>query len=150
MVSALSLWISFISSERQGRAATYTAIMDRLFEINRLEIERAHLFQLLYKPFHESDVAEGGYEGLGHYCFMVLNSYEEVYSQCRNHRQLTEEQLETWRRRLVNDFRTREFWRGYWEYSKQKFPGDYTREFMEFVDGAKLEAMRDVALPGAD
>ncbi len=49
ITSVGSLTISYLVWRHQTRSTTYSAIMGRLFEINRLEVEQPELFAQLYR-----------------------------------------------------------------------------------------------------
>src|SRR4051812_27777688 len=67
-------------NRNQMRSSAYSAIMERLFEINILEVGTPLLFEKLYENFNENALDEKGL-GLRHYLFMVFNLYAEVYIQ---------------------------------------------------------------------
>ena len=125
---------SFAVSHRAVKANTHAAIMGRLFEINRLEIEHPELFEHLYEEFDPAAVQRGGPKGLSHYLFMLFNLYAEVFSQHERYGLFDEEEFGVWRGRIENDFRVRTFLLGYWRYECENFASEYTPDFKRFID----------------
>lgn len=141
IVSVGSLVISYFVWRYQGRSLVYSAIMSRLFEINRLEIEKPELFEHLYEEYTMNAVSQGG-KGLTHYLFMVFNLYAEIYAQHKVYRLFDDREMEVWRQRLISDFSQRIFLRGYWNAALEQHSGEYTEEFKDFVNRALEEAER--------
>jgi len=141
IVSGGSLVLSYFVWYRQTRSSVYSAIMGRLFEINRLEVEKPELFEHLYEEYTVKAVSQGG-KGLTHYLFMVLNLYAEIYVQHKVYGLFDDRQMEVWRQRLINDFRQRIFLHGYWSAVLEQHSGEYTEEFKDFVSKALEEAER--------
>lgn len=140
--SIWSFWKTREMTVNQVRSATYAGIMSRLFELNQLEIEKPHLFEQLYNEFNPQAVAKGG-GGLAHYLFMLFNLYAEIYTQYEKYNLFDEEQMRVWARRIINDFKGRQFLRGYWRAELVNYPKEYTQSFKEFITRALEKAERE-------
>ena len=140
-VSGGSLALSYFVWYRQTRSSVYSAIMGRLFEINRLEVEKPELFEHLYEEYTIKTVSHGG-KGLTHYLFMVFNLYAEIHVQHKVYGLFDDKQMEVWRQRLINDFKQRIFLHGYWKEVLKQHSGEYTEEFKDFVNKALEEGER--------
>ena len=75
--SVAAFVLSYKMTLTQSRATAFSQIMNRLFELNQLEVNNPSMYEKLYNEYAESEVARGG-GGLGHYVFMIFNLYEEV------------------------------------------------------------------------
>jgi hypothetical protein len=124
------------------RSATYAGIMSRLFELNRLEMERPQLFTPLYTDFDAKALTgEGsGLSPLAHYLFMLFNLYSEIHTQYEHYQLFDQEQMRVWEARAANDFRGRRFLKGYWEAELANFPTEYTESFKAFMGKALARA----------
>lgn len=124
IASVGSLGVSFLVwrfLRYQTKATVYSAIMGRLFEINRLEVEKPALFEQLYSDYTDEALNQGG-RGLSHYVFMVFSLYCEIHTQHNAYGLYDAEQMQIWEERLTNDFRQRQFLRGYWMSERDKYP----------------------------
>lgn len=139
--SGVSIVISYFIWHRQTRSSVYSSIMGRLFEINRLEVEKPELFERLYEEYTAKAVSQGG-KGLTHYLFMVFNLYAEIHVQHNIYGLFDDRQMEVWRQRLINDFRHRIFLHGYWNAVLEQYSEEFTEEFKDFVNKALEEAER--------
>jgi hypothetical protein len=128
----------------QLRSATYSGIMSRLFELNRLEMEKPDLFATLYTDFDEKALTtdDGGLSPLSHYLFMLFNLYSEIHTQYQHYKLFDKEQVEVWEARAANDFRVRRFLRGYWKAELSNYPTEYTDSFKVFMTKALERAER--------
>jgi hypothetical protein len=145
LFSLLSFYVIIRATRKQTQSATYSAIMGRLLEINRLEVEKPHLFEILYEDYNTSTLDRGG-AGLSHYLFMVMNLYAEIHLQHTKYGLFDEEQFRIWQSRLENDFSKRAFLRGYWRSEVKNFPNEYTKSFAGFVDAALTAAEKSQQL----
>src|SRR5262245_57626605 len=94
--SGASIVISYLIWHRQTKSSVYSSIMERLFEINRLEVEKPELFEQLYEEYSPKAVYQGG-KGLTIYLFMVFNLYAEIHVQHKDYGLFDERQMEVWR-----------------------------------------------------
>lgn len=136
--SVWSFWTTRAMTMNHLRSATYAAVMSRLFELNRLEMERPQLFTPLYAEYDATALmSEGsGLSPLAHYLFMLFNLYSEIHLQYEHYKLFDQEQMRVWEARAANDFRGRKFLKGYWEAETTNFPTEYTASFKAFMDQA--------------
>ena len=133
IISIVSWRLSHKATLKQMKASVYSAIMGRLFEINKLEIEKPSLFQSLYKEFNLEALEKGG-NGFSHYLFMIFNLYEEAYLQHNKFDLFENEEMILWENRLQNDFIQRPFLKGYWRHEQARYFGERSKEFAKYVD----------------
>jgi hypothetical protein len=135
LTSFIFSWITLRMTVRQSKSNTYSDIMSRLFEMNRLEIERPDLFGALYDDFNPEAVRMGGgTSGLGHYLYMLFNLYEEIFTQNDQYKLLGDNQFDQWVSRIENDFTLKPFLRDYWKHVNQESPNIYSLAFRIFIE----------------
>lgn len=132
IISIWSFWSTREMASTQIRAATFASIMDRLFEINRLEVEKPFLFEQLTKDF-DAKLASRNRTELINYVFMVFNLYLEIHTQHEKYHLFDAEQMKAWEARITNDLKARKFLRGYWKAEMHNFPDEYTESFKAFM-----------------
>lgn len=131
--SLTSFVIAYQTGRKEVRSSTYSAIMGRLFELNRIELQEPKLFEHLHEEFSPAKIEKGG-GGLSTYLFMLFNLYAEIYTQYRQYRRFDREEMRIWENRIENDFFYRPFLRGYWEARKQHLHNEYADGFLQFMD----------------
>lgn len=143
-----SFLINYFMGRKVVRSSTYSSMMERLFEINRIELEKPKLYELLHHNFSDESEEKGGTE-LSTYLFMLFNLYAEIFTQHTRYRLFDKDQMQIWESRIENDFFERLFLRGYWIKQKKKSSKEFTEEFKQFIN-ARLEVAenRPVTISG--
>lgn len=141
VVASLALVFSIISYYNSHRvqlriteASTYSGIMERLFELNKIEVENPDFFKILFEEFDNTKTTKGGNNGMGHYLYMLFNLFEEIYVHYKVFKLMQGSHFEVWKARITNDFANRPFLLGYWKYTIEHFPTEYHDGFIDFIN----------------
>lgn len=116
LVMIVSIVITAVWSIKQMRSNTYSRIMDRMFELNKIEFRNKELFKALDDPL---DAREPFLPEKHHYLFMVFSIYNEIFMQHYSCGLLSEGEYISWERRfaslLVNKKSILEYWERFYK-----------------------------------